>query len=150
MEDNERAVSEGVLADPPFSELMSRWLEEGDRLSENVAATATGPSSPTDGSLRLRLLRLRAVVDRYRLFVLAGVGLLPLVLFMAIQRGAPASAVAASMVSVTPLPANPAPAPAQAVSARPVESVEPSARRSEKRPRRPRSASRHSVSRQSR
>lgn len=141
MEDNAGAVSEGV-AEAPFSELISRWLDEGDRLNENVAVAGTVPASRIDGRLRQTLSRLRELADRYRLFVLAGVGLLPLALLVATHRVAPAPAIAASMVSViptAPTAASPAPSPPRAIPAPPpplravpalrVASVEPPAHR---------------------
>jgi len=43
MEDQGGAPSDGV-AGPPFSELISAWLDEGDRLDEKAIATVA--SSP--------------------------------------------------------------------------------------------------------
>lgn len=144
MEDNAGAVSEGV-DEAPFSELISRWLDEGDRLNEKVAVAATVPASRIDGRLRQTLSRLRELADRYRLFVLAGVGLLPMALLVATHRVAPAPAIVASMVSViptaptAPTAASPAPSlpraipapppPLRAVPALRVASVEPPAHR---------------------
>ena len=121
MEDNAGAVSEGV-AEAPFSELISRWLDEGDRLNEDVAVAGTVPASRIDGRLRQTLPRLRELADRYRLFVFAGVGLLPLALLVATQRVTPAPAIAASMVSLiptAPTAAGPAPSPPWAIPAPP-------------------------------
>ena len=62
------------------------------------------------------MARLRPAFDRYRLFVLAGMGLLPLALFMATHRGAAAPAVpmaAVATVSLAPPTPTPAVAPAR-------------------------------------
>ena len=128
MEENAGTVSDGV-AEAPFSELVSRWLDEGDRLDENVAAAATGASARVDRPLPRIVSWIREGVARYRLFVLAGVGLLLLPLLMATQRVAPAPAIAASMVAVVPVAASPAPSPARAIPGPPVPSVEPSIHR---------------------
>jgi len=121
MEESAGAISEGV-AEAPFSELISRWLDEGDRLNESAAATGSVPASRIDGRLLQTLSGLRELADRHRLFVLAGVGLLPLALLVATHRAAPAPAVAASMVSViptAPTATRPAPSPLRAIRASP-------------------------------
>jgi hypothetical protein len=154
MEDQAGAVGEGVV-EAPFSELISRWLEEGDRLDESAAATATVAPSRTEGPLRAFFRRLQPGIDRYRLFVLAGVGLLPLVLFLVTQRGAPVSAVVASMTPVAPstpvapvAPAGLAPAWKLVMPALNVDAVQQPGRRPAKRRRRPPRS--NSVSRQKR
>jgi hypothetical protein len=143
MEDQAGAVGEGVV-EAPFSELISRWLDEGDRLDESAAATATAAPSRTEGQLRAFFRRLQPGIDRYRLFVLAGVGLLPLVLFLLIQRGAPASPVVASITSIAPVaPSSPVAPAARAPSRQLVmpalraDSVRQPERRPAKRRRRP-------------
>lgn len=157
MEDNAGAVSEGVV-EAPFSELISRWLDEGDRLNESVAVAGTAPASRIDGRLRQTLSRLRELADRHRLFVLAGVGLVPLVLLLATHRVAPAPTIAASMVSVIPTApkmrtaTSPVPPPPQAnpppslraIPALRVASVDPPAHRPVTHRRRRHSASRRS------
>jgi len=142
MEDQVGAVAEGAV-EAPFSELISRWLDEGDRLDESAAASAKMAPSRTEGPLRAFFRRLQPGIDRYRLFVLAGVGLLPLALFLATQRGAPASPVVASMTSVAPVapaapmapraPARPAPARKLVMAALNVDSVQQAQRRPAKR-----------------
>jgi hypothetical protein len=153
MEDQAGPVGEGAV-EAPFSELISRWLDEGDRLDESAAASTKAAASRTEGPLRAFFRRLQPGIDRYRLFVLAGVGLLPLVLFLLTQRGAPASPVVASMTSVAPVgpvapmaPSAPAPAaPARklVMPALNVDSVQQAQRRPVKR-RRPHRSSNSST-----
>ena len=140
MEDQAGAVGEGAV-EAPFSELISRWLDEGDRLDASAAATAAVAPSRIEGPLRAFFRRLQPGIDRYRLFVLAGVGLIPLVLFLLIQRGAPSSPVVASMTSVAPsspvAPAARAPSRQLVMPALRVDSVRQPERRPAKRRRRP-------------
>jgi len=157
MEDQAGAVGEGVV-EAPFSELISRWLDEGDRLDESAAATATVAPAGTEGPLRAFFRRLQPAIDRHRLFLLAGVGLLPLLLFLVTQRGAPGSPVVASMTSVAPIepiapvepivPARPARAHKLVMPALNVDSVQQPERRPAKRLRRPHRS--HSISPQKR
>ena len=142
MEDNAGAVSDGA-AEAPFSELISQWLDEGDRLDEDVAASASVTASGSDGPWRRSLSRLREIAARHRLFVLAGVGLLPLALLVATQRVAPPPAIAASVVSVVstapppkPTAASHAPSPPSAIPAARVAVVKPPDRRPAKHRRR--------------
>ena len=115
MEDQERALAEEAVA-PPFSELISRWLDEGERLSEAMSASRLAAASRAETPFRQGLLRLRAGVAHHRLAVLVGAGLLPLALFLAIQHStrheAPSPVVAA---------------PASALAKRPVPSPPPAA-----------------------
>lgn len=160
MEDQVGAVGEGVV-EAPFSEVISRWLDEGDRLDESAAASAKVAPSRTEGPLRAFFRRLQPGIDRYRLFVLAGVGLLPLALFLATQRGAPASSVVASMTSVAPVvpfapmapvasPAQPAPARKLVMPALNVDAVQQAQRRPAQRRRPHRSSSSNVIARQKR
>ena len=111
MEESDGALSEEVV-DPPFSDLMRRWLDEGDRLGDGGATSATGAPARAEVPFRQALARLLTSVDRYRLFVLVGVGLLPLALFTATHRGAAGpAAVAASTVSYAPVAVDRAPSP---------------------------------------
>ena len=82
MEDPIGAASDGT-APPPFSGLIRDWLDEGDRLDEKAAATAAAIVPAAEGRLRRTVARLRPAFNRYRLFVLAGVGLIPFALFTA-------------------------------------------------------------------
>ena len=146
MEDQAVAVGEDVV-EAPFSELISRWLDEGDRLDEGAAASATVAPARAEGPLRGFFRRLQPAIDRHRLLVLAGVGLLPLVLFLVTQRGASVSPVVASMTSVAPVepiapvapapPAHPARAHKLVMPALNVDSLQQPERRPVKRRRRP-------------
>jgi hypothetical protein len=119
MEESDGARSEEVV-DPPFSDLMRRWLDEGDRLSESGVTSPTGAAARAEVPFRQALSRLRTGVDRYRLFVLVGVGLLPLALFTATHRGAAEpAAVAASTASYAPVATDRAPSPPPAAQASP-------------------------------
>jgi hypothetical protein len=113
MEDREGSLTEEVV-EPPFSDLMKRWLDEGDQLSASEVTSAAAAAAHTEAPLRQALSRLRAGVERYRLFVLAGVGLLPLALFTATHHGAAGAAVAASTVSAAPTATGFAPSPPNA------------------------------------
>src|SRR5579871_3293565 len=99
--------------DALFSERVALWLDEGDRLDVEVAAAppAPGEHQPSDQG------RVRRLFARHRLGVVAGMGLLPLALFLSLHRGSappsvPAAAIVAAPASITP-PSQPiAPAPA--------------------------------------
>lgn len=85
MQDNESAFTEEAVG-PPFSELISRWLDEGDRLSESTSTSRGAAASRAETPFRQTLGRLRAGVAQHRLSVLIGVGLLPLALFLTTQH----------------------------------------------------------------
>ncbi len=101
MEETSGAVVDASLKEPPFSELISVWLDEGERLSASAAAApASGPG--TESRLRHVVQRLRPVIERHRLFVLVGIGLLPLALILAAHGGAPVPAAPASTIAAAP------------------------------------------------
>ena len=87
------------VSDPPFSEMISRWLDEGDQLHENIAVTPVGTAPNHDRWFHRALALARVGVDRYRVFVLAGVGMIPFVLFVAAHRFA-----SPAIVAVVPAP----------------------------------------------
>jgi hypothetical protein len=121
MEDQGRPSGEGG-DDALFSERIRLWLDEGDRLeAEAVAAPAAEP--PDEESARGSIARLRQVASRHRLGVMAGMGLLPLALFVALHRGSAAPPV--SSISVAPAAALTAAPPPPAASA--VAAAEPAA-----------------------
>jgi hypothetical protein len=103
MEHQDGAPSDGVVA-APFSELIRAWLDEGDRLDEKAIATAaSGPAVSETRAGRL-LSFLRPALDRHRVLVFAGVGLVPFVLFTLTHRSAstPAPVVATAIVARAP------------------------------------------------
>ena len=113
-------------AEPPFSELISRWLAEGDQLAgAPVASDTAGPRSAIAKWWAPRLERLREIVARHRVLVLAGVGLLPMALFLLTHRSPapPPVAIAAPApppaVHVAAVIAPPAPARAPTTTSRP-------------------------------
>jgi hypothetical protein len=115
MEDQNGAASDSVVA-APFSELISAWLDEGDRLDEKAIATTASVPPVVETRARRVLARLRPVFNRHRVLVLAGVGLVPLALFLLTTRSAPASVPALVIAPATlatppprPLPAVPTP-----------------------------------------
>jgi len=122
MEDRERARTEEALV-PPFSELISRWLDEGERLSEAMSASKVAAASMAETPFRRALLGLRGGVERHRLAVLVCAGLLPFALFLATQHstrhstqlGAPIPVVSPSASSPVPITANPAPSPPRGI-----------------------------------
>jgi hypothetical protein len=119
MEESDGARSEEVV-DPHFSDLMRRWLDEGDRLSESGVTSSTGAPARDEVPFRQALSRLRTGVDRYRLFVLVGVGLIPLALFTATHRGAAGpAAVVASTAAYAPVTTDRAPSPPPAAHVSP-------------------------------
>lgn len=98
---------------PQFSELIDRWLQEGDRLDREAAPDGVPPALP---ATRWRRWVQRAreiavpIVERHRLEVLVAAGLLPLMLALLAQGGAhhPAAPRAAPVpVSVASLTATP-------------------------------------------
>jgi hypothetical protein len=102
-----------------LSELIDRWLQEGDRLNDQ-AATADLPAPPLSrrDDWRERALELgRTVLDRHRLELLVGVGLLPLMLFLIAQPGRHHQAPPAppARVAVARPAPHPAPAPAKPI-----------------------------------
>src|SRR6478609_3822404 len=97
MEENSGAVGQAPFGEP----LISDWLDEGDRLSAS-AADAPAPSPATESPLRHVVQRLQPVLDRHRLFVFAGIGLLPLALILCMNRSAPAQAPAATVALAVP------------------------------------------------
>jgi hypothetical protein len=110
MEERDAPLAEEVV-EPPFSELMRRWLDEGDQLSERGVTSPTAAAARSATPLGQALSRLRAGVERYRVFVLAGVGLLPLALFTATHQRAAGAIVAAATVSSAPPATGPTPTP---------------------------------------
>jgi hypothetical protein len=104
---------ESPFGESPFGELIGLWLDEGERLSASAAA-APAPNPGSESRFRQVLQHLRPVIERHRLFVLVGLGLLPLALILCLHRGAPAQA-AASMIAAPP----PVAAPPSAQSAAP-------------------------------
>ncbi len=93
----------GAVLKAPFGKLISDWLDEGDRLSASAAA-APAPASATESRLRHVIRRLSPVIERHRLSVLVGMGLLPLALVLCLHRAAPAS-IALSSAAALPDPA---------------------------------------------
>jgi hypothetical protein len=92
----------GPVIQAPFGEaLISDWLAEGDRLSAS-AAEIPAPPPASESRLRHLLQRLQPVFARHRLFVLAGIGLLPVALIICTSRSAPAQAPAATVVLAPP------------------------------------------------
>ena len=123
MQDSERALTEETVV-PPFSELISRWLDEGERLSEAMSTSPSWSRTATparaETPFRQALLRLWAGVERHRLAVLVCAGLLPFGLFLATHRsthqstpGLPVAVVSSSASSLAPITASPAPSPAR-------------------------------------
>ncbi|HEY6475133.1 MAG TPA: hypothetical protein VI456_01045 [Polyangia bacterium] len=104
MEAHEGAPATDV-EEPQFSEQIRRWLDEGDRLEAEVAARAAAeiPVEPSPVWRTLRTLGERTA--RHRVTVLASIGLLPLLLFLAIHRGAPPPALATATATATAAPA---------------------------------------------
>ena len=101
MEETSGAVADASLKEPPFSELISVWLDEGERLSASAAAAPASRPGP-ESRLRHVVQRLRPVIERHRLFVLVGIGLLPLALILSAHRGAPVPAAPASTIAAAP------------------------------------------------
>jgi hypothetical protein len=130
MEETSGAVAEAPLKEAPFSELISLWLDEGERLSASAAA-ALAPKPATESRVRQVVESLRLIIERHRLFVFVGIGLLPLALILCIYRGAPAQAAASTIAAPPPVAAfpraqspTPSSAPAEAAPA-PVPSSVP-------------------------
>lgn len=117
MEPQEGAPAEGA-GDSLFSDQIRLWLDEGDRLDEKAAATSAAVPAAVEGRLRRIVRRLRPGLDRYRVVVLAGLGLIPFFLFALTQHGPPAPALAVSSVSNIPAPP-PAPPPLPEAAAAP-------------------------------
>ena len=110
-----------------FSELIDRWLRDGERLheaaseAEGTDLTRGGPVASSDG-WRARTAELwRTILERHRLEALVAVGLLPLMLFLVLQghaaghpQAAPAPAAVRAVVTAPDLPTlrrRPQPAP---------------------------------------
>jgi hypothetical protein len=94
-------------ADPVFSDLIDRWLREGDRLEELAGPPAgTHPGdSPTqlDGWKLWARNLLGTVIERHRLEVLVGIGLIPLALFLIVaHHAAPPSTPARTVAALAP------------------------------------------------
>ena len=104
MEDTSGPVIQTPFGEGAVSELISHWLDEGDRLSASAAEIAA-PAPPPESRLRRVFQRLQPVVARHRLFVFAGIGLLPLVLILSTQRRAPAQPPAATVPLTLPVAA---------------------------------------------
>jgi hypothetical protein len=116
----EHAGSGLSSSEPVFSELIDRWLRDGERLHE--VAGAPDPTAPGDSPTQLDGWKVRArelvgtVIERHRLELLVGIGLVPLALFLLVtghsaRENAPPRAVAAQ---ATRPAAPPRPAAAQA------------------------------------
>ncbi|HEY4393531.1 MAG TPA: hypothetical protein VGP64_05695 [Polyangia bacterium] len=108
MEDQEGAPSDRAAA-APFSELVSAWLDEGDRLDETAIATAASSPPALETRARRILALARPVLERYRVVVLAGVGLIPFALFALTHRAtevtvAPGPVVAAATLAKVATP----------------------------------------------
>jgi hypothetical protein len=97
MEDPSGAPTDGAVA-APFSELIRDWLDEGDRLDESAMATVASAPAVIETRGRRLLGRLRPVVARHRVLVMAGLGLIPFALFALTDHSAaaPASAMVLS------------------------------------------------------
>jgi len=110
MEETSGPVIQAPFGEGPFSELISGWLDEGDRLSESAAAAQAPPA--TESRLGQTVRYLRPVIQRHRLSVLVGLGLLPLALILGTHRGVqapialgPAAAIPAIFASAAPVAA---------------------------------------------
>ena len=113
MEDTSGPVIQTPFGESPFGELISHWLDEGDRLSAS-AADIPAPAPATEGRVRDFIHRLQPMMARHRLFVFAGIGLLPLVLILSTKRGAPpvsAATVALALPVAAPATSEARPAP---------------------------------------
>src|SRR5690242_18735184 len=99
MEQQDGAPSDGVMA-APFSELISAWLDEGDRLDEKAIATAASVPAPVESLGRRIFTFLRPALERYRVLVLAGAGLIPFGLFALTHRSAAAPVPVAAAAPV--------------------------------------------------
>jgi hypothetical protein len=131
MEDQERVRAEEAVP-PPFSELISRWLDEGERLSEAMSTSRMAAAPCAETPFRQALSRLRAGVAHHRLAVLVCAGLLPLALFLATHHAAPVPVVSAAATSRASIATSPAPSPPRAVVhelAVPAPKAPPAARR---------------------
>lgn len=123
MEDRTRTPSE-VGNEALFSERFRLWLDEGERLEAETAAapeSAHALEPPSDHG------PLRRLFTRHRLGVMAGMGLLPLALFVALHRGSvpPATPPVASAAPVVAPPSPPvAPPPASPPPTSPVAAAE--------------------------
>jgi hypothetical protein len=106
MEDQETALAEEAIA-PPFSELISRWLDEGERLSEAMSASKVAAAWRAETPFRRVLSQMRAGVAHHRLAVLVCAGLLPLALFLAIQHHPTAPATSLAPIATRPAPSPP-------------------------------------------
>lgn len=83
-------TAEPAPAQVVFSELIDRWLREGERLHEaasNDGSVAAGrDADPVPDGWRARTAELwRTILERHRLEALVAVGLLPLMLFLVLQ-----------------------------------------------------------------
>jgi hypothetical protein len=127
MEDQNGAPSDGVAA-TPFSELISAWLDEGDRLDEKAIATTVSAPPVVETRTRRILALLRPALDRYRVVVLAGAGLIPFALFALTHRSAAVPAPALASVVKVATPAAPSvPGPERAATDRTAPPAAPSA-----------------------
>jgi len=85
MEDTSGPVVQAPFGEGAFSELISGWLDEGDRLSESAAAAPVPPAA--ESRLGHAVRYLQPVIQRHRLSVLVGLGLLPLALLLGTRGG---------------------------------------------------------------
>jgi len=120
------AASDAPSSQPIFSDLIDRWLREGDRLHEAVGPSEPGAApvdSPTqldrqlenkfhEWKARAREL-LGVVIERHRLELLVAIGLVPLGLFLLVSGHAPD---AKPRTVAAPAAPQAAPAPRLAVS----------------------------------
>ena len=115
---------ESATGEPAFSDLINRWLEEGDRLSETARSTASdglgrrGRRRPSFGAvLRERIADLRAKAERNRgvtivgAITLAGLAITGTRLLMHSMLPPAAEAVATPPPRLAAAPRPPAPAP---------------------------------------
>src|SRR5450432_3908374 len=59
------STTEGSVPEPPFSEMISRWLDDGDRLSEGVPAITVDPTGRLLEERESLLSRARGQVERH-------------------------------------------------------------------------------------
>jgi tetratricopeptide (TPR) repeat protein len=108
--------------DAPFSDLISRWLDEGERLSEMGEAVAAAAGLPAERRLPAALARVRSKAERHRTatFVFAvtlsvgAIGLARGFMHGVLAAGAPAAeaplTVTATVTAAAPTP-TPTPTP---------------------------------------
>jgi hypothetical protein len=105
MEDEEEHGAPRSGVEAPFSEMMRQWLDEGDRLGEGVSTIGAGGTSTSVPRLQQILESIRELARRHRLILLAGIGMLPLLVFTVAHRIASAPAAQIAAVPERPPPA---------------------------------------------